>query len=483
MRLATDEIIGDGRYLLLAPFGGDDRAGMEFWHAHDGVRRRDVALTVLVGDRANQSGVAAARHVLEGVRYGEAVAHPALAQVIDVPAPGRLATTREGVLGLVVADWTDGVDMADGVLGARLPMGLACRLLRPLVEAVDQAHRAGVVAGVDSPGRIRIAPDSTAVLAFRGTAPATTTRDDVRGLGALLYLALTGSWPAADSRGRLVDPVVLRPDVRRDLAAVAVACLGGAGPELRTCGPLLRALDDAIADEPPPVRTDPAPERPARRANWLRGVLRGRRVAVAVGTLAVVLAVLIGTQVAGPFRVTRSTADQRAAPAVATTTPVAPTSTTTASTTTTTPPPAPIVPKTLREYVVSGSADNPATLSRVLDGDPGTVWRTDTYRQQFPVYSPGIGVVAGFGKPTTLRSVTITSPSPGTVVQLRSATGPDVSLADTTVLKTTTLAQGATTITLPHRSTRYLLVWITKLGETDGGFRSQIGEITYLPAS
>ncbi|HEX5406143.1 MAG TPA: protein kinase family protein [Pseudonocardiaceae bacterium] len=477
MRLAPDEVLGDGRYLLLAACGADERAGMEFWHARDLGRGRDVALTVLLGDPSDQVAVRSARHVLEGVRYAEAITHPALARVLDLP-PGRVAAARDGVLGFVVAEWIEGVDLVDGVYGAHLPIITACRMLRPLVDAVDVGHHSGVVAGIDSPGRLRIGGHGAAALGFRGTPPITTTRDDVGALGAVLYLLLTGVWPMADAEGRLVDPTALRPEVPRDLALVAVLSLDSTqGPGIRTCGPLLRALDEMIAYEvyeeqrPAPV---PEPVRVAAPRRRLRTMFRGRRLAAALGTLAVAVAVLIGTQVAGAFGAADTTSAESVLPP-----PV--TKTTPPVTTTTTTPPAPppsITPATVREYVVSGNEDNPRTLSRVIDGDPGTMWHTDTYRQQFPVYTPGIGIVAGFAQPVAVAAVTIQSPSAGTVVQIRAAPTADVSL-DSPVLATATLTDGATTIPLPvHAASPYLLVWITHLDDADGGFQSRIAEIT-----
>jgi hypothetical protein len=498
MRLAPDEVLGDGRYLLVAPCGADDRAGMEFWHARDIGHGRDVALTVLIGDPADHAAVRAARHVLEGVRYSESASHPALAKVLDVPGPGRIAAAQDGVLGLVVSEWIDGADLVDTALGAHYPVVTACRLLRPLVEAVDRAHHAGVVAGADSPGRIRIGEQGTAVLAFRGAPQSGTTRDDVRGLGAVLYLLLTGTWPTDG----FLAPADLRPDVPRDLSMIAVLSLDGSqGPDIRTCGPLLRALDETIAYGPTPVAAPPPlpePARPRRSAvaafrqrslaGWgitkglVGGVSLGRKIIAGAVVLVAALAVLVGTQVAGAGTTTIAQPEELKAPPVTT----VPTTTPPPTTTTTKPkppaPPPPVRPASVRGYVVSGSEDNPSTLGRVIDGNPGTTWKTDEYRQQFPSFAPGIGILARLPKPVALRSVTITSPSPGTVVEIHSAASSGVPLSASPLLATATLHAGATTIALPARAaTPYVLVWITHLDGSGGGFQSLIGEISAQP--
>lgn len=425
MSHAPDDVLG--RYRLLAPCGGDHRVGLEFWHAKDITDGSEVALTLL---------------------------------------PGRPVQ---------VAEWTPSMDVGDAVLGAHLPVATVVRLLRPLVETVQAAHHAGLAVGIDSPGRVRIAERGGALVAFPGAAPGTTTRGDVRALGAITYLLLTGCWPVADRDGHLVDPAVLRPDAPRDLATVAALSLDPSpGPDIRTCGPLMHALDQALLPPPPPreplPEPEPGPPRPHRP--------RGRQLALAAAVVVVAVAVAFGIQFAGSFGVASpSAAPPATRPAPSTTTTPPPTTTTT--TTKPPPPPRPVRPATVREFVVSGSEDNPGTLSRVADGDPATVWKTDDYRQQFPLFSPGIGVLAGFGGPVALSSVTITSPSAGTVVQLRSAAAPGVSLRRTTLLATATLHAGATRIALPaHAARPYLLVWIVRLAGTADGFQSQVAEIT-----
>ncbi|HVV23729.1 MAG TPA: hypothetical protein VHF06_30120, partial [Pseudonocardiaceae bacterium] len=413
MGLAPDEVLGDGRYQLLAQCGADVEAGLEFWHAWDVQHDRNIALTVLVGDRSDERAVARARHILEGVRYAETVAQPALARVLYLPGPGHVAASHDGVLGLVVAEWTDGVDLTDVVLDGPLPVVTACRVLRPLVAAVDAAHHAGVTAGVDMASRIRIGDEGTAVLAFRGTRPDATTREDARGLAFLLYLLLTGRWPDPDG---LLAPADVRPDVPRDLSLIVLLSIDDTRvPDIRTCGPLLRALDEVIAYqtettvdmplllthvEPPAAIPDapPAPEpepvhRPkARGPRVRRGVVAG-----VVGTVVAIAAALVGAKVAGAFDVPRGAAAQQVSVPHFTTTTT--TTTTRPPTTTTKPPPPPVAPTAVTEYLVQGTPDNPAALGRVIDGDPGTIWRTDTYRQQFPAYIPGIGIMAALPHP------------------------------------------------------------------------------------
>lgn len=491
MALAPNEVLGDGRFRLLARRRADEFAGMEFWRAWDFRHETNVAITALTGDPHDQAAVASARQVLEGIRWAESAAHPALARVIDLLGPGP-----NEVLGLVITEWVDGVDLFDMVSDGPLRVATACRLLRPLVAAVDGAHHMGVVAGVDSAERIRVGEHGTAVLAFRGTRPGATTRDDVRGLGALLYVLLTARWPdVADP----VPPADLRPDVPRDLSLIAVLSIDGTRvPDIRTCGPLLRAMDEVIAYDPdidtmdmpllmgpslmqPLVQEPPQPaEEPAPAP---RPRSRGRLVTLAVAILAVAVAVLVGAKVAGAF----SGPAPRPAAASSPRTTVPTTTTTPPPTTTTTPspaPPAPVRPTHVTEYLVTGNPDDVGDLGNAIDGDPNTSWSTDIYREQFPAFIPGIGLMAQLPHPMALTSITITSPTPGTVVQIHSASSPNVSLSSAPLLATATLNDGTTTIPLHSTAPMpYVLVWITQLSQQADGYGSVIAEISCQPAA
>ena len=91
--------------------------------------------------------------------------------------------------------------------------------------------------------------------------------------------------------------------------------------------------------------------------------------------------------------------------------------------------------------------------------------------------------MAGFAEPVKLSSVTITSPSEGTVVEIRVAGAPDAPLQETKVIATATLSAGQTQIQLnDHEPTQHLLLWVTKLAGTGKNNRSEIAELVYTRA-
>jgi putative peptidoglycan lipid II flippase len=119
-----------------------------------------------------------------------------------------------------------------------------------------------------------------------------------------------------------------------------------------------------------------------------------------------------------------------------------------------------------------GSPDHQKDVGKLLDGNPNTGWSTDSYRQQFPTYKKGLGVMLSFEQPVSAASVTVISPSPGTVLEIRTAASPKAELDETTLVGTATLGRGSTQIPLrAGPPTRYLLVWIT--GLAGGGNRNQ----------
>ena len=79
--------------------------------------------------------------------------------------------------------------------------------------------------------------------------------------------------------------------------------------------------------------------------------------------------------------------------------------------------------------------------------------------------------MVSFASAVQLSELTIDSPSPGTVVQVRSAQTADAALDDTTAWPKVTLGEGGTQISLAgSQPVTHVLLWITKLG--GGGRRT-----------
>ena len=254
-------VVGDGRYRLLAQFGIDDRANAQFWRGRDGQLNRDVALTILVGDPADSTAAVGAGRTLERAMHAANFVHPGVSRVLDVLSLGSGIVPSEGILGMVIAEWTHGTDLLDVVSDGPVPSATASRLLEPLAAAVETAHHVGLVLGVDHPQRVRVTPDGALKLAFPGPLPMATLRDDVKGLGALLYLLLTGRWALPDGPaavpgaptgpdGSVVPPNILHSGVPVELSSIAVRSLedtavGG----IRTSAAILQVLDQVAEEE------------------------------------------------------------------------------------------------------------------------------------------------------------------------------------------------------------------------------------------
>ncbi|MFN2494883.1 MAG: protein kinase family protein [Pseudonocardiaceae bacterium] len=481
-------LLEGGRYRLLSEVGRDDRCTAQLWRGRDLMLERDVALTLFVADPRNRQAESLMRSAVQRALRSARLEAAGAARVLDVLDPD---SSCGPTMAAVVAEWTPGPHLVELVENGLPQPSVAASLLAPLAGAVDAAHRAGLVLGCDHPLRVRLTPDGHARLAFPGPPPETGPSDDIRGLGAALYLLLTGYWPLPGGPralpaapvgpdGSPLTPRTLRSEVPLELSTLALRSLAGsASGGVHTAAAVQRVLELNAASA---AELDLFPGAGGRAAVDPEQAGRERRIKLGMSVTALVGATLlilgyVGMQLASVF------AEGPSGPALIV---GAPSSTTQAPPPAPPPPvpppasaaPIPIVDLSVYDLSQQGSPDNEEDVDLIVDGDPSTGWSTDSYFQPFPAFKKGLGVMLRFEQPVAVSLVTVESPSRGTVLEVRAAPGPDAALNETILLGTATLGGGSTQIQLqPGPPTRYLLLWITELGGGGDQNQSELSEV------
>lgn len=497
--------IADGRYRLLTSHGGPD--GLQFWQATDTELNRPVALTIIDGATFTSDQV---QDILSNTLRLSKIGSSGLARVLDA--------VREGTGGIIVAQWVRGGSLREVADTEPSAVG-ASRAVRSLAEAADAAFEAGSALSIDHPDRVRISIDGDAVLAFPGTLSSASADEDVHGLGATLYALTTRRWPLAETGqpsglpganrapdGRPVEPRVIVPTIPAEISDVASRALSD---DPGSAADLLDGLESAIASVDHTTMLEPAAAAPTQSFSIGRPqgfqdsgdpaddddydeddededpeeAARHRKIFLiglgVVGVLVISLCIALGVWVTrifgdvGPLDKinigiglpTQSANGDAAKPGS----------------------PAKIVQATV--FPPGPDADQPGKANLAVDGNASTSWSTDTYTDAdpFPVlFKPGVGLLLDLQSASALSSVTIESHSVGTQVQIRSAdSATPGSFNDTKEISaTTTLQPGKTTIPITSSSqVSHVLVWINKLGSTNGDHHAEIGEITVTTAS
>ncbi|MCC6652869.1 MAG: serine/threonine protein kinase, partial [Candidatus Eisenbacteria bacterium] len=162
-----------GPYEIVAPLGA---GGMgEVYRARDTRLGRDVAVKVLPQHLSANADVRA-RFEREA-KTVSSLNHPNICTLFDVG--------REGETDYLVMELVEGDTLSQRLLKGALPMADVLRLGAQIADALDRAHRAGVVHRDLKPGNVMVTKSGAKLMDF-GLARATTATGPVSGSGATM---------------------------------------------------------------------------------------------------------------------------------------------------------------------------------------------------------------------------------------------------------------------------------------------------------
>jgi serine/threonine-protein kinase len=297
--------VGD-RYLVGPCIGQGGMA--DVYEAHDSRLGRPVAVKVLQARYASDEVLR--RRLQVEARAAARLSHPNVARVYDVGE-------HEG-LPCIVMELVGGGTMAERFRDPPMGQGEAVGLIIQVLEALDAAHRAGILHRDIKPANVLLTEDGVPKVTDFGIAKAlepapdeldlTMSRDvigtprylaperaagdeasvasDLWAVGVVLYEALTGRPPfdagsalglaVAADRGEFLPPETYRPDVAPAVGAVVTRALSPRPVDrYRSASEMAAALSWAVADPhatavfEPSTAPYPAADPGAGRRWWL----------------------------------------------------------------------------------------------------------------------------------------------------------------------------------------------------------------------
>jgi serine/threonine protein kinase len=493
-----------GRYRL------DDRVseagGSTFWKATDEILARSVAVLTFA------PGFPRVHDVVTAARAASRLTDPRLTQVFDADDSGERA--------YVVSEWVTGETLEDLLGEGPMEPGRAAAFLLEAAEALTSAHSAGLAHLCLTPHNLVWTSGGTVKVTglgveavLSGTTSDAPAPEDTRGLGELLYAALTGHWCGVEGTrlpnaptgndGRPLPPAQVRRGVPRDLDVItcrslhiplygaqeplsAPSAFAGAlaqvprsplpfvpltgstppsvvpRPDETQPGPSssspIDPLSHTMPDAPRTTRTVRAPSRHA--ANDGNGLSRPLLAAIAVGVLVLVAIGGWGLSQLGGG----GGDDSKQKAGVKTSAPAAPSA-------------AKLTPVRATASNLGPHPDDTAgkDLRNAIDPSKSTFWTTQHYgNAKFGGLRSGVGLVIDMGKTVTVSKVKVIMPSasePGTV-ELRVGDNGGQGATKTA----TGDATGEFELTGKGTEGRFVTLWFTKLPNV-GEFRAAVNDV------
>ena len=478
------------------------------WEATDLVLDRTVAVKIIHShlsadtafvERFRNEAVAAAK-----------VVHPGIVSMYDtVSGDGIDALVMQYVPGQTLREQLDE--------RGRLPTEEVFPLVLTVAEALEEAHRQGVVHRDIKPANLLISDEGQVLIADFGIAKATNSADltatgttmgtarylapeqvrgeaadarsDVYALTAVMYEALTGRPPfegpndMATALARLQrDPLPIArlcPDLAPAVVAVVERGLArerdarfASAEDLRLALSAAMRPVPAESEQPVLVLDDaaPPPSFAESERTWLVPTILLLVVAMALAVAGVLLS-QTSTGARLFERVREAVGADDSAP----------------------PEPGPFVPADdrgavdivgARSFDPEGSGTPPSEHDELVpllyDGDPASQWTTESYRSAgFGNLKNGVGVIVELSQPGPVASVDLVSPSSGWSVELYVSDGPATSLEDWgQAVASMDDVPGDVSLAAGGVTGDHVLVWITSLDPAQSPHRVALGEVT-----
>ncbi|MFF3407049.1 protein kinase family protein [Streptomyces sp. NPDC002742] len=476
--------------------------GFSSWRAMDEKLRRAVGVHLLPADHPR------ARSVLAAARSSALLGDPRFVQVLDA--------VEENDLVYVVHEWLpDATELTALLASGPLEVHESYQMVSQVSQAMAAAHREGLAHLKLTPGALlRTSSGQWRIrglavnAALRGISSNTPQRSDTEAIGALLYASLTQRWPYDnDAYGLsglpkgvgLIAPDQVRAGVHRGLSELAMRALANDGATASrhespctTPEELVKAISEMPRIRPPeptftappeyqrttyqqgtygrqsprPGVTQPVPAPPpplqSRTGTALKWAVSALLIA-ALGLGSWQLAdALMDHSKSDDTKKTQTTDGNEKGPAKPTSTSIAISG--------------------ARDFDPFGDgSEKPSDIDKVYDSASGTYWQTDFYKSaDFGRLKPGLGVILDLGKVQQVGKVTVSFVG-ATSVELRAASG-DTATEPPSFNSYTKVANGSgTAVSLkPAKAlkTRYLLVWLTQLPQTDDGtYRGRVVDV------
>ena len=441
-----------------------DERSVALWRATDTALGRRVAVLLVTG-RTKRSR----REVADAATRASRLTDGRCVRVLDI---GEADLGGEAVT-WVVSEWVEAPSLTAVLRRSALRPPHAVELVRQCAEALALAARQNAHHGRLDPDEVLLPAGGLPRITGVETAAAIAgapAYDDVRGLGALLFAALTGRWPlsgwsglsAPDGGGR-THVRALDSSLPREVDDVVARALAGGYPDLDAFVRALRRLPAQPLDAPEPPRR-PGPSVAVRRWAW--------RV---VPPMLVVVIATAGWAIGSDLgRVPQSAQTRHAAlPAASPTASGAGAVSVVWS-----------APPKISSFDPEGDGqENEDAAGFAVDHDATTTWTSDSYKHNshFGGLKSGVGLLLDLGRPTTVTRADIVLSAAGADMELRAGDSPPSQASDLPVVESAAPASAHQVWDIkPGVTARYWLIWFTNLPRAGNGYRIGVTDIALL---